>query len=361
LAYKIATGNVRDELKNKTIYELDVSLTVAGTKYRGEFEEKLKKILKKVKEDKNAIIFIDEIHNIVGAGGAEGAIDASNILKPYLARKDITCIGATTYDEYSRVIEKEKAIDRRFMTIFLDEISAKDSKEILNYLKEDYETYHGITISSQICEKIVDYLSDYVKEKKFPDKAIDVLDYACVASKYKGKNILDIEDVKDAIKELYKINLDNKNIFYLNKKLKEEIIGQDQVIDALCKNLSLIDLKEKNKPKGVYLFLGDSGIGKTELAKVLANNYFKDGAYIKINRTNKRSLVYHLILLINLTHHIYRSLLKLRSCIDCLHISIHNCTTLSNNNSIKPNALIKNRNLNILCKPALTLALSPSI
>ena len=282
LAYKIATGGVKNELKDKVVYELDISLSVAGTKYRGEFEEKLKKILKKVREDQNAILFIDEMHNIIGAGGAEGAIDASNILKPYLARKDISCIGATTYDEYIKFIEKEKAVDRRFTTLFLDELNIEDVKDILINIKEDYKEYHDIEISNDICFKIVDYLDKYVKEKKFPDKAIDVLDYACVLAREKKQITLDESDVKEAISELYKIDLDNRNIFYLNKKLKEKIIGQDNIIDKICENLSIPLLKEKNRPLGVYLFLGDSGVGKTELAKEIANNYFKEDCYVKI-------------------------------------------------------------------------------
>jgi ATP-dependent Clp protease ATP-binding subunit ClpA len=131
------------------------SVTVAETKYRAEFEEKLNKILKKVTEDHNAILFIDEFHNIVGAGGAEGAIDASNILKPYLARKEVCCIGATTYEEYSKIIEKEKAINRRFLTIFLDEITPRDTIDVLVNLKGDYENYHGVKIGEEICSFII--------------------------------------------------------------------------------------------------------------------------------------------------------------------------------------------------------------
>ena len=283
LAYKIVNGDICEELKDKTIYDLDISVTVAGTKYRGEFEEKLNKILKKVKEDSNAILFIDEIHNIVGAGGAEGAIDASNILKPYLARKDISCIGATTYDEYVKIIEKEKAINRRFMTIFLDEITPKDTIEVLLNLKSDYENYHNVKMEADVCEFIVNSLEKFVKEYKFPDKAIDVLDYASVIAKKSEGKVVTFACVKEAISQLYKVNLDAKNIFYLNKKLKEKIIGQDNVIDLLCENLSINELKKGSGPKGVYLFLGDSGVGKTELAKELANSYFKEGNYIKID------------------------------------------------------------------------------
>jgi ATP-dependent Clp protease ATP-binding subunit ClpA/ATP-dependent Clp protease ATP-binding subunit ClpC len=285
-AYKIIKGEVNKELKDKIIYEVDLSMTVAGTKYRGEFEEKVNKILKRAKDDNNAILFIDEIHNLIGAGGAEGAIDASNILKPYLARKDITCIGATTYDEYVKIIEKEKAINRRFMTIFLDEVSVSDCKEILVNLKEDYTSYHGIQIDEKICDYIVDSLEKYVREYKFPDKAIDTLDYASVLAKKNGNKALSKDDVNEAINSLFKVDLNQKNIFYLNKKLKSKIIGQDLVIDKVCENLSLSELKKENKPIGVYLFLGDSGVGKTELAKEIANNYFKENSYIKIDMEN---------------------------------------------------------------------------
>ena len=286
LAYKIAKGDVIEELKNKIIYELDISMIVAGTKYRGEFEEKLKKILKKIKEEQNAIIFIDEIHNIIGAGGAEGAIDASNILKPYLARKDISVIGATTYEEYTKLIEKEKAIERRFMLVKLDEVSVSDCKEILFKLKKEYQKYHNLVIKNELCNYIVDVVEKYVKEKHFPDKAIDVLDYACVLAKTNNKIVINKEDVKEAIRELFKVDIDSKNVDIINLKLKEKIIGQDVIIDKLTKGLNLVNLgfKEKGKPLGVYLFLGESGVGKTQLAKELSKCYFsKDDAYIKLD------------------------------------------------------------------------------
>lgn len=286
LAYKIALGEVNEELKNKVIYELDLASIVAGTKYRGEFEDKLKKILKKVKEEKNAIIFIDEIHNIIGAGGAEGAIDASNILKPYLARKDISVIGATTYDEYVKLIEKEKAIERRFMLVKLDEVSSSDTKEILNNLKEDYSKYHKVNISSEIVNYMVDILEKYVKEKHFPDKAIDMLDYSCVLAKVNSCRMITKEVVNKALLELFKVNIDTRNTNLLKENLKSKIIGQDEAIDKICNNLELVNkgFKEKNKPVGVYLFLGESGVGKTELAKEIARRYFsREDAYIKLD------------------------------------------------------------------------------
>lgn len=286
LAYKIATNKSCNALKDKVIYELDLASIVAGTKYRGEFEEKLKKILKKVKDEKNAILFIDEIHNIIGAGGAEGAIDASNILKPYLARKDISVIGATTQEEYAKLIEKEKAIERRFMLIKLDEVSTNDTKDILINLKEDFENYHNIKISDEMCSSIVELLDTYVKEKRFPDKAIDLLDYSCVVAKNNGANHLANHDIKSALKEMFKVDIDSRNIFNLKRKLKSKIIGQDEGIEKICNHLEIVNItaKEKNKPLGVYLFLGESGVGKTQLAKELAKVYFsRDDAYIKLD------------------------------------------------------------------------------
>lgn len=286
LAYKIALREVPESLQDKVIYELDLASIVAGTKYRGEFEEKLKKILKKVKDENNAILFIDEIHNIVGAGGAEGAIDASNILKPYLARKDISVIGATTQEEYTKLIEKEKAIERRFMLVKLDEVSVQDTKNIMLNLKYDFARYHNIKIDDKVCDYLVDLLNMHVKEKRFPDKAIDLLDYSCVIAKNCSKNELEIVDIKRGIKQLFKVDIDAKNISKLKDKLKEKIIGQDEGIDKICNHLEIANLlsKEQNKPLGVYLILGESGVGKTQLAKEIANTYFdREDAYIKLD------------------------------------------------------------------------------
>ena len=173
------------------VYELDISAIVAGTKYRGEFEEKLKKIIKKIRKEPSAIIFIDEIHNIIGAGGAEGAIDASNILKPYLARGDFKCIGATTYEEYVKLVEKEKAIDRRFQLIKLDEPGLEKTIRILKGIKHQYENFHGVEIDDNICEKIVKYAKKHVVDRHFPDKAIDIMDCSCVSVKKEKRKKLD--------------------------------------------------------------------------------------------------------------------------------------------------------------------------
>ncbi len=287
LAYKIVSGDINDELKNKIVYELDIPSIVAGTKYRGEFEDKLKKIVKKIKEEPNAIIFIDEIHNIIGAGGAEGAIDASNILKPYLARGDLHCIGATTYDEYIKIIEKEKAIERRFQLIKLDEPDVDKTYEILKGIKKDYETFHNVIISDEICKKIVLLSKKYVVDRYFPDKAIDILDCSCVLSKKNKEENLSEKSVIETIQNLYNVEI-NKNMVKENliNDLSSKIYGQKEAIEKLINQISYIEkgLIEENKPLGVYMFVGPSGVGKTELSKQIAKYYFgsKD-AYIKID------------------------------------------------------------------------------
>lgn len=287
LAYKIVSGNINEELRNKVVYELDIPSIVAGTKYRGEFEDKLKKIIKKIKDEPNAIIFIDEIHNIIGAGGAEGAIDASNILKPYLARGELHCIGATTYDEYIKLIEKEKAVERRFQLIKLDEPNEEKTYEILIGIKKDYEKFHNVNISEEICKKIVSLSKKYIVDRYFPDKAIDVLDCSCVLAKKNKEVTLNEKTVIETIENLYNVEI-NKTVIKENliNDLSSKIIGQKEPIEKIINQISYIEkgLIEDNKPLGVYLFVGSSGVGKTELAKQIAKYYFgsKD-AYIKID------------------------------------------------------------------------------
>ena len=289
LAYKITLGEVMDELKEKVIYELDIPSIVAGTKYRGEFEEKLKKIIKKVKEDKNAIIFIDEIHNIIGAGGAEGAIDASNILKPYLARGELKCIGATTYDEYVKLIEKEKAVDRRFQLIKLDEPNMEKCYEILKGIKEDYENFHKIKISDEMCKKIISLSKKYIADRYFPDKAIDVLDCSSVLARKKNLTTLDESTIVETIETLFNVEINSHlDKAELQNSLNRKIVGQNDAICKIIEHLSYIEkgLIDDNRPLGTFLFVGPSGVGKTELAKKIAKYYFgNEEAYIKIDMT----------------------------------------------------------------------------
>lgn len=279
LASLINKGKVSEKIKNKVIYELDISNVVAGTKYRGEFEEKLKKILRKVKEEPNAIIFIDEIHNIIGAGGAEGAIDASNILKPYLSRGEIQIIGATTFDEYSKIFEKEKALERRFQVIKLLELSKEKTINVLYHIIDSYKKYHDIEIEKNLLEDIVDLTNHYMTTRFFPDKAIDVLDSSFVRAKQLDKKSVTKEDVINVIEKQCKVLINKNNSeFDLFNLLKNNIIGQDEALLKINNDINLIEkgLIDNNRPLGVYLFIGPTGVGKTETAKLIAKQYFGD-------------------------------------------------------------------------------------
>lgn len=274
LASLIYKGEV-PSLIGKRIYELDIASTVSGTKYRGEFEDKLKKIIKKTKEDGNAILFIDEIHTIVKAGGAEGAIDASNILKPYLARGEIQVIGATTEDEFASTFDKDKALKRRFQIIKIEESTSEETREILRRIKNIYENHYGIEIGEEELNYIVESCQKYLLNEKFPDKAIDILDNSLVIAKDK----LTKNDINQTLKRFYGISLD-----LINKKdkmieqLKKELIGQYEVIDKISDYFDCIDKGyiDENKPLGTLLFYGPSGVGKTLCARIIGENYFEE-------------------------------------------------------------------------------------
>ena len=286
-AHLINLGKVPDKLKDKTIYEIDISGIIAGTKYRGEFEEKLKKIIKKVKEDENAILFIDEIHNIIGAGGAEGAIDASNILKPYLSRGEIVCIGATTYDEYVKIFEKEKALERRFQVVKIEEPSISQTLHILKEVKSQFETFHNLKISDEIIKKIINYCNLYVNERYFPDKAIDVLDISSVRANNRNQKELEEKDIIEVIEDLFKVKIEKGNkAKALEKSLNQILIGQKPAIAKIVEQIEYIEmgLNDENRPLGVFLFVGPTGVGKTETAKQIAIKYFgnKD-KYVKLD------------------------------------------------------------------------------
>ena len=268
LAYLINQNKVNDGLKKKIIYELSLSSIVAGTKYRGEFEEKLRKIIDKVKDMNNVIIFIDEIHNIIGAGGAEGAIDAANILKPYLARKDLTIIGATTTEEYYQHFEKDQAMNRRFSVITLKENTKEETLEILQKTKLFYERFHQIEVNDEVLTYLVENVDRYIKNRTFPDKAIDIFDLACVKSRFKQQHIITKKIVKEVIEEYTSIKInDNYDFENIKAKLNQKIVGQNKAIEQIVNQLKLS--KDSLQPK-VMMFLGNSGVGKSETAKELA-------------------------------------------------------------------------------------------
>lgn len=343
IAQAIVNKQVPDDLLKKRIMLLDMGTLVAGTKYRGEFEDRLKKIMDEVKEDRNVILFIDELHTLIGAGGAEGAIDASNILKPALARGDVQVIGATTFNEYQKYIEKDAALERRFAQVKVEEPSPEDTKQILTGLKSEYEAFHDVVITDEAISDAVDLSVRYITGRFLPDKAIDLIDEAAAKVKIntgissseelrqhdaKIKQI--IADKEDAIymqdfekaaelreqealerkkEDQLRANLtekrrktaivsgadiaqvisdwtgvpvtkmkksETKQLLNLEKTLHQRVIGQDKAIKAVAKAIrrSRAGLKDPNRPIGSFLFLGPTGVGKTELAKSLAEAVF---------------------------------------------------------------------------------------
>ena len=338
LARKIENKEVPSQLLNKCIYSIDLSSVLAGTKYRGEFENRLNEIISEVKSKKNIILFIDEIHTIVNAGGAEGAIDAANILKPYLSSGEISIIGATTTKEYYNSIYKDKALNRRFNVINIKEPSEEETSTILKSLKKKYEKYYNLKIDNKLINYIVSETSKYIRNKCNPDKSIEVLDAVCsnsvinnksndnseIISKlnsiintknnlvkknnYKKalafkdqeiylKNILvksqvikiKKSDIDQVIKLLSNINIKNINVCQLKKNIKKQIINQDNIIDSVCDSIkSFINQNNKTRPLSM-LFCGSSGVGKTKISKEIAKHLFNEDCFIKLDMSEFNS------------------------------------------------------------------------
>ena len=353
LAEKIVNNEVPDELKGKRIFSLDISGLLAGSKYRGDFEERMKKCLNEARNNKNIILFIDEIHMIVGTGAAEGAIDASNIMKPMLARGEIQLIGATTIDEYRRFIEKDNALERRFQSILIEEPSKENTIEILKGIRDKYEAHHNVKITDEAINAAVELSVRYINDRNLPDKAIDLIDEACAKVKLEVFNMPSrIKKMKD---ELSKIKLEKEESIkienfekaltlkerekkledeinseekewkskYANslteitekdigniisdmtgieinkiieneaiklkrmkENLKKEIIGQDDAIEKVVNVIkrNSLGINEENRPIGSFLFLGSSGVGKTELSKKLNKELFgKEDSLIRFD------------------------------------------------------------------------------
>ena len=345
LAQKINSGDVPELLKNKRVVSMDISGMVAGAKYRGDFEERIKKALGEVKKAGDVILFIDEIHTIVGAGSAEGAIDAANILKPMLARGEIQLVGATTIEEYRKYIEKDTALERRFSPVTVNEPSVKDTITILKGIRDKYEAHHNVKITDEAIEAAVNLSVRYINDRYLPDKAIDLIDEA--SSKARLKTYTEPDSLKKMQEEIERLDKDkeeavisqkfekaaalrdeektlkekfekeqkkwkNKNtktmvtiteeniadvialwtgipvkkitedenarLRNLEKSLHERVIGQDEAVEAVAKAIrrSRVGLKDQNRPIGSFLFLGPTGVGKTELSKALAESLFGD-------------------------------------------------------------------------------------
>jgi len=282
LAYRIVFEDVPSVIKSSTIYSLDMGALLAGTRYRGDFEERIKAVLKEIENIDNSILFIDEIHTVIGAGATSGgAMDASNLLKPYLQNQQMRCVGSTTYKEFRQFFDKDRALSRRFQKIDIDEPSLEDTIKILLGLKTKFEEFHGFEYSDDSINCAVELSSRYMNDKKLPDKAIDVIDETGAAKRLtssKGKKIITEKDIEETIARMAKIpsrNIsrdDTKKLKDLGKSLKRMVFGQDKAIDEIVTSirLSRAGLRDLQKPIGSYLFTGPTGVGKTELARQLS-------------------------------------------------------------------------------------------
>jgi len=353
LALRIVSGEVPDVVKNKRVVTLDLAGMVAGSKYRGEFEERIKRVIKEVIEDGNIYLFLDEIHTLIGAGGAEGAIDASNILKPSLSRGEIQLIGATTIAEYRKYIEKDAALERRFQPVMVEEPNESEAVEILNGIAYKYEEHHHVTITQEAIEAAVKLSDRYINDRKLPDKAIDLIDEASAAIRLKNMNVPDsFKEMTEQIKKFdlqiersirmeaytqaaelrknqeelikkyeravnkYEKNQAEKNLVVtendiaevvanwtkipvkkltqkeserllkLESILHKRVIGQEEAVTAVAQTMKRgrVGLQDPNRPIGSFLFLGPTGVGKTELSKALAEAMFgSENALIRVD------------------------------------------------------------------------------
>ncbi len=283
IALAIVDGNVPEVIADATIFALDMGALLAGTRYRGDFEERLKAVMKKLEELPHAVLFIDEIHTIIGAGATSGgAMDASNLLKPALQSGKLRCMGSTTYKEYRQHFEKDRALARRFLKIDVVEPSASDTIKILRGLKPYFEDFHGVRYTAEAITTAVDMAVRHITDRKLPDKAIDVIDeagaYQKLLPKNKRKKTIGVKDVEAVIAKLARIPTktvsrdDAKVLKSLPADLARVVFGQDDAIDKVSAavKLSRAGLREPNKPIGSYLFSGPTGVGKTEVARQLA-------------------------------------------------------------------------------------------
>jgi ATP-dependent Clp protease ATP-binding subunit ClpA len=283
LARRIVQGDVPDVLKNATIFALDMGALLAGTRYRGDFEERLKAVVKELEATEGAVLFIDEIHTVIGAGATSGgSMDASNLLKPALQSGALRCMGSTTYKEYRQYFEKDRALVRRFQKIDVNEPSMEDAVKILRGLKPYYEKHHNIRYTTEAIRSAVELSARYIGDRKLPDKAIDIIDEVGAAQmllpESKRKKTITVKDVEAVVAMIARIppktvsKDDKAALKNLQRDLRTMVFGQDKAIDALCAaiKLSRAGLREPEKPIGCYLFSGPTGVGKTEVAKQLA-------------------------------------------------------------------------------------------
>ena len=285
IAIRIVNGDIPSVLADKKLISLDLGAIVAGTKYRGDFEKRLKSIINEVSKRPDVILFIDEFHTIVGAGGASGSLDAANMLKPALARGDIQCIGATTMDEFRKIVEKDGALDRRFQKIMVEHTDTPHSISILSRLKDNYEKHHGVSYTPEAIEACVRMSDRYITDRCLPDKAIDAMDEAGSMVRLKsahGTRPVTAEDVATVISKMTGIpsgriaENESSKLMKMGQKLKGSIIGQDEAIEKVVRAIqrNRAGIKDPGKPIGTFLFFGQTGVGKTQLAKALAEYLF---------------------------------------------------------------------------------------
>lgn len=279
LAKEISEGNVPDSIKSFEVWSLDMTALLAGTKYRGDFEERLKGVISEIKENSNIVLFIDEIHTLVNAGASgSGTMDASNILKPSLSSGELKVIGATTYDEYRKYFQKEGALARRFQKIDVQEPTQELAVQILQGIKSYYENFHGVSYTDEALSLAVELSVKYISDRRLPDKAIDVLDTSGAKAKLSGKTVIDAAFVSEIISVMASIPVgeikesEKHKLKNLENVLKHEVFGQDDAVERVVDNIiyARANIAMKEKPVGSFLFAGPSGVGKTELAKQLA-------------------------------------------------------------------------------------------
>ncbi len=305
LAKRIADGDVPPSIQGKIIFSVDLSSMVAGAKYRGDFEERIKSIMDEAAKNKEIILFIDEIHSIVGAGSAEGAIDASNIMKPELARGDIQLIGATTLAEYRKYIEKDAALERRFQPVYVDEPDKDTTLNILRGIKTRYEEHHKIKIDDSALTSAIELSCRYFPDRHLPDKAIDLLDEACAMANFSSEKLNIIKNTRHIIRQseldssvtsdtVYDVTreilgteikrISAPELSDLESRLKAHVVGQDSAISCLVSAIkrNSMGFSSPTRPRGIFLFVGNSGVGKTELAKSLSIElYGKEDSLIR--------------------------------------------------------------------------------
>lgn len=281
LAMRIETKNVPKSLESSTIYSLDLGTMMAGTKYRGDFEERMKDVIKKIRGEKGAILFIDEIHTIIGAGAVGGGtLDAGNMLKPILTSGEFKCIGSTTYKEYSSIFEKEPALSRRFQKVDVNEPSVEDTVKILTGIKVDLEKHHQVKYTASAIKSAVDLSTKYMTDRFLPDKAIDLLDEAGSMVHLQGGKTVNESVIEKTLSKIARIpektvtRSQKDKLLGLEKDLKGKIFGQDQAVSAVVSAIELASsgLRSGEKPIGSFLFAGPTGVGKTELCKQLASS-----------------------------------------------------------------------------------------